>query len=161
VGTDGLFLASRGYDVTLIDVDGPAFHFAQHRFRRRQLKARFVESRSVLPELDTSYDVIVCFDVFEHLPDPVAAARRLVEALRPGGLLVQQASFANDGHHPCHLAGGVKRFGGLRWHICLAGLGLRNTSGLMYRRTAGLERIMQRARYSVWLATGFWLVHVE
>src|SRR5216110_1190047 len=35
IGTDALFLADRGYDVTLVDVDGPAFRFARHRFGRR------------------------------------------------------------------------------------------------------------------------------
>lgn len=33
VGTDGLYLASAGYDVTLVDVPGPTFEFARHRFR--------------------------------------------------------------------------------------------------------------------------------
>lgn len=34
------------------------------------------------------FDVVVCWDVLEHLPDPVAAMRRMFAATRPGGLLV-------------------------------------------------------------------------
>ena len=32
-----------------------------------------------------SFDLVVCHDVLEHLDDPVAAVRRLVRALKPGG----------------------------------------------------------------------------
>lgn len=158
VGTDGLFLASRGYEVTLVDVDGPAFGFAQHRFRRRSLPARFRVSSSLLPEPDGVYDVIVCFDVFEHLPDPIGAARRLVAGLRKDGILVQQGTFSNVGQHPCHLHNGIERFGGLRWHIHLTGLGLRRDAGLVYRKEARQVRLVQKLRYAAWRVTGLWLV---
>ncbi len=160
VGTDGLYLASSGYRVTLVDVDGPAFRFARHRLERHGLKATFIASRPPLPEPDALYDAVVCFDVFEHLPDPLEAARRLVGALRPGGLCIQQGTFGDGGDHPCHLAGGVRRFAGLRWHIHLAGLGLKNVSGMLYRRGSTLERAAQRARYTLWLMTRMWLVRV-
>jgi SAM-dependent methyltransferase len=34
------------------------------------------------------FDVIVCWDVLEHLPNPEAALERFVAAIRPGGLVV-------------------------------------------------------------------------
>lgn len=34
------------------------------------------------------FDVIVCWDVLEHLPNPEAALERFVSAVRPGGLVV-------------------------------------------------------------------------
>ena len=159
IGTDGLFLAEHGYEVTLTDVDGPAFRFAQHRFARRGLRGRFLPARSTLPELEGVYDVVVCFDVFEHLPDPLEAARRLVAALRPGGIMAQQGQFEDDGYHPCHLSNGVSKFSGLRWHIALAGLGLRNEAVMIYRRVAGLQALVQRIRWTIWNATGLWFVH--
>jgi SAM-dependent methyltransferase len=161
IGTDALFLASHGYAVTLVDVDSAVFRFARHRFERRGLKATFVESQSMLPALRDKFDVVLCFDVFEHLPDPLEAARRLVGALRDGGLLVQQGSFADSGDHPCHLADGVVRFSGLKWHIHLAGYGMRTVSGLVYRKTFGIERLAQHARYQLWRATGAWLLWVR
>ena len=160
IGTDGLFLTEHGYDVTLVDVDGPAFRFAQHRFARRGLRGRFHLARSPLPEVDGIYDVVVCFDVFEHLPDPLEAARRLVAALRPGGVMAQQGQFEDDGHHSCHLPDGVAKFSGLRWYIALAGLGLRNETGMVYRRTAGLQALAQRIRWTICRATGLWVVYV-
>ena len=35
-----------------------------------------------------SFDLVICWDVLEHLQQPALALRNLVEAVRPGGLLV-------------------------------------------------------------------------
>ncbi len=160
VGTDGLYLASHGYDVTLVDVDGPAFRFAKHRFARRGLHATFRESRSIVPEVAAEYDVVLCLDVFEHLPDPLEAVQRLVGALRDQGILLQEAAFDAGDSRPCHLAEGRRRFGGLRWGVELAALGLRSDAPLLYRKTAGWERMVQRMRYAVWARTGVWVSRV-
>jgi 2-polyprenyl-3-methyl-5-hydroxy-6-metoxy-1,4-benzoquinol methylase len=161
VGTDALFLAEAGYEVTLMDLDGPPLRFARHRFARRNLPARFLESRWPLPPLEGPYDVIVCFDVFEHLPDPLAAAKQCVAALRPGGLLLQQATFLDQGTHPCHLHANIARFAGLRWHIWMAGMGLRALTGFVYRKCTPRERVLQRLRFWVWRATGVWPTFVS
>jgi len=160
IGTDALFLAARGYEVTLVDVGGPAFRFARHRFERRGIKARFLESDSPFPSPDRKYDAIVCFDVFEHLEDPLRAVRLLVRALRPRGILVQVGNFEDAGLHPCHLSNGVRRFGGLRWHFHLAGLGLRHETWLLYRKLPVWRGAAQRLRFWLWWATGVWLVRV-
>lgn len=161
IGTDGLFLASRGYEVTLTDVDCPAFRFAQHRFSRRKLKARFEESYSLIPAPSNTYDAVVCFDVLEHLPDPVGAVKRLLSSLRPRGVLLQQGSFVDTGEHPCHLESGISDFGGLKWHIQLSALGLRGVTGMVYQKTDAITTLVQRARFRLWKATGLWLVRVR
>lgn len=51
---------------------------------------------------DRRYDVIVCADILEHLPDPVDALRRLVTLLRPGGSVV--ISIPNVAHGSLRLA---------------------------------------------------------
>jgi SAM-dependent methyltransferase len=55
----------------------------------RRRSGRPVASGSVLdlPLAPGSFGVVTCFDVLEHLPDPVGAMRRLRDALVPGGLL--------------------------------------------------------------------------
>lgn len=161
IGTDGLFLASRGYEVTLVDVDCPAFRFARHRFGRRKLSAKFEESHSLLPVPRHTYDTVVCFDVLEHLPDPIGAAQRLTAALRPGGVFLQQGSFMDMGEHPCHLQSGISDFGGLKWHIHLAALGLRGITSMIYQKTGLASAFVQRARFWFWKATGLWLVRVR
>jgi SAM-dependent methyltransferase len=161
IGTDGLFLAERGYDVTLVDVDGPAFRFAQHRFERRGLRARFVESSSPLPKPDGMYDIAICLDVFEHLPDPLEAAKRIARAVRPGGLFIQQASFGYEEIHPCHLEEGAQRFSGGRWLMHFAGLGFRHVAPLISRKAVGLEKVLQHLRYLIWSRTGLWVTYLR
>lgn len=161
IGTDALFLAERGYEVTAVDVDGPTFEFARHRFARRGLNARFVESTSEVPKPAEIFDAAVCFDVFEHLSDPLRAARELIGALRPGGILLQQGAFGEDGLRPCHLRTGVERFSGVRWHINLAGMGMKHESSLNYLKCSGLGGWAQRARYGLWRATGLWLIRAS
>ncbi len=158
VGTDGLFLASRGYDVTLVDVDGPAFRFARHRVQRRGLPASFVESQRVLPETDGIYDAAVCFDVFEHLPDPIGALRALCGALRQGGVLVQTGTFSGSKSHPYHLADNERRFGGMRWACYLAGMGLHGVCfPMLFRKRPWYQQLGGRIRYAVWRVTGLWV----
>lgn len=60
----------------------------------RQLENDSRLDEKILGDLQTHewppgrFDLVVCWDVLEHLPDPVAAMRRLFEATRPGGLVV-------------------------------------------------------------------------
>jgi SAM-dependent methyltransferase len=46
-----------------------------------------------LPFGDATVDAIVCTEVFEHLPDPPAAAREMIRVLKPGGRLVLTTRF--------------------------------------------------------------------
>lgn len=39
-------------------------------------------------QLPPEYDLVICWDVLEHLPDPGAALSNMAAALRPGGMLV-------------------------------------------------------------------------
>jgi len=159
VGTDALFLKSRGYDVTLVDVDGPGFRFARHRFERRGWDAGFETSTSPLPTPKGVYDIAVSFDVFEHLPDPLKAVSVLVDHLREGGVLVQNGEFSDDGDHPCHLHSGVEHFGAGRWYAELAGMGMKGLGTMLYRKAEGRDRWVQRSRYALWRASGLWLEH--
>lgn len=161
IGSDALYLAKRGYEVTLVDVEGPAFRLARHRFQRRGLAASFIESHSMLPKPDGTYDVVVCFDVLEHLPKPLEAARRLVDCLRPGGLFLQRATFKDADRHPCHLAAGIGRFGDMSWNAQLAGLGLKSLAPMVYGKVAGVPAVLQKLRFLGWRITGLWVMRLR
>ena len=45
-----------------------------------------------------AFDVVLCYEVFEHVPDPFASARTLYRLLKPGGLVLWTAPFATPFH---------------------------------------------------------------
>lgn len=48
-----------------------------------------------------AYDVVACWSVFQHLPDPALAIRQMKAALRPGGVIYFGLHLytSNTGHH--------------------------------------------------------------
>lgn len=50
-----------------------------------------VADGSELPFADATFDAVLCIDVFEHFPDPVAAAREFHRLVRPGGFVFVSA----------------------------------------------------------------------
>jgi ubiquinone/menaquinone biosynthesis C-methylase UbiE len=64
-----------------------------------------------IPRPDASFDAIMCTEVLEHVPDPVAAIKELNRLLRPGGYLLITAPFCSITHFaPYHFATGFNRF---------------------------------------------------
>lgn len=68
-----------------------------------------------IPEPDASYDVILCSEVFEHLPNPLKALDEFNRLLKPGGKLLLTAPFASFVHFaPYHYATGFSKY----WYEC-------------------------------------------
>jgi len=64
-----------------------------------------------IPEPESSFDVILCSEVFEHLPDPLKALEEFARLLKPGGTLILTAPFASLIHFaPFHYASGFSRY---------------------------------------------------
>lgn len=51
-----------------------------------------------IPAPSESFDVVLCTEVLEHLPDPLAAIKELARLLRPGGQLLLTAPFCSFTH---------------------------------------------------------------
>ena len=111
VGSDSLYLASHGCAVDYFDVPGSrTFDFALRRFDRYgMLNTRI----NVLPQDplrgSQRYDVVLSFEVLEHLCQPPAAAGDMAAIVRPGGLALVTESFSavND-QFPTHLAANAR-----------------------------------------------------
>ena len=64
-----------------------------------------------IPEPDASFDVILCSEVLEHIPDPLLAIDELSRLLKPGGKLILTAPFASMVHFaPYHFCTGFSRY---------------------------------------------------
>ena len=66
---------------------------------------------TAIPEADESFDAVMCVEVLEHVPDPLAAMRKLARLVRPGGHLIVTAPFCSLTHMaPYHFTTGFSRY---------------------------------------------------
>ena len=64
-----------------------------------------------IPESDASFDVIICTEVLEHVPDPAAAIAECTRLLKSGGIFIITAPFASMTHFaPYHFCTGFNRY---------------------------------------------------
>lgn len=102
IGSDAIVMAAHGFQVTLADVSDPLRAFARWRCTRRGFTVADIDlKKAALPA--NAYDVVLCFDVLEHVHRPVAAVSRIRQSLRRDGLLFVHAPFGPDAERPMHL----------------------------------------------------------
>jgi len=70
----------------IIDLDCPVLKFSRWRFKDNP-NVSFKIVNSVIPPLHDNFDVIVCKQVLEHVPDPLITVKQFVKYLNPGGWL--------------------------------------------------------------------------
>lgn len=64
-----------------------------------------------IPEPDNSFDIILCTEVLEHIPDPVSAIREFHRLLIPGGELILTVPFCSLTHMaPYHFFSGFNKY---------------------------------------------------
>lgn len=74
-------------------------------------KLDIVSDITAIPRPDASFDAIMCTEVFEHIPDPVAAMKEFSRLLKKDGYLLITAPFASLTHFaPYHFASGFNTF---------------------------------------------------
>ena len=67
----------------------------------------FVSEAHAIPVPDASFDVILCTEVLEHVPEPIAVAREFGRIVAPGGRLILTAPLGSGIHQePYHFYGG-------------------------------------------------------
>ena len=64
-----------------------------------------------MPVEDAFFDVVLCTEVLEHLPDPIKALAELSRVLKKGGQLILTAPFCSLTHFsPYHYSTGFNRY---------------------------------------------------
>lgn len=75
--------------------------FVLENLRKKNLKGLKIREDSTLDVPDETFDAAICSEVFEHLYDPLAAAKELFRVIRPGGIFV--ATVPHFGYLPWRL----------------------------------------------------------
>jgi SAM-dependent methyltransferase len=74
-------------------------------------KIDLVSDITAIPAEDQSFDIILCSEVLEHVPEPTHALDEFARLLKPGGTLLLTAPFASMVHMaPYHFCTGFSRF---------------------------------------------------
>ncbi len=79
------FLADHAGRVVGIDIDDDAIKHAQENFSKDNLEFQVADALN-LPFDDSSFDVVICSHVYEHVPDPVQMFEEIHRVLRAGGI---------------------------------------------------------------------------
>lgn len=105
-GNDSLFLATHGLRVDYFEVPGSrTYEFAVRRFDHRGYLGHAItpiEERQL--QQRSQYDVVVCFEVLEHLPYPAQAIHDIGVLLKVGGIALITEDFGDIvAYLPTHL----------------------------------------------------------
>lgn len=101
-GQNAIELAEAGYNISMADYDSYTSQFVRFRAKKRGLDVKFYD---IEKPINDKFDIILAFDVFEHIPD--SEFRKTIELLKnlkaEGGHVMITASFGTqEGTHPMH-----------------------------------------------------------
>jgi len=94
VGRDGVRILEAGCGSASYLCWAPGSHITGMDISQKQLDRNETVSEKIRGDIQTyqlppsSYDVIICWDVLEHLPHPELAIKNFVRAIRPDGLII-------------------------------------------------------------------------
>jgi SAM-dependent methyltransferase len=91
--------------------DGKGDNIGLHTGSWDQSTLDIVSDITAIPMPDASFDAVLCVEVLEHLPDPLAALREFSRLLKAGGQLLLTAPFCSLTHFaPYHFCTGFSRY---------------------------------------------------
>lgn len=101
VGPLSLYAASLGCDVVGLDISGPAIEACRRSadFLGLSDRVSFETADFVTAPITGPFDLIVCFEVLEHIPDDRGALLKMAQLLAPEGRLLLSTPSANSPLH--------------------------------------------------------------
>jgi SAM-dependent methyltransferase len=113
-GNDSLFLINNGFNVDYFDMPGSkTFNFAYNRFNYYDLIDNGVSIVTDYSQLFLKkYDIIICFEVLEHLPDPISTIRDMGNLVKDNAIILITEAFKYVNENlPTHLSSNEKYSG--------------------------------------------------
>ena len=96
-------LAQEGYQVTIVEKNKKELDFISFRFKKHKLKVKIVPM-PIHERFENKYDIILCFDVLEHIPDEEfeSTINRIKSLKKTDGKVFATVSFGAQETHPSH-----------------------------------------------------------
>jgi 2-polyprenyl-3-methyl-5-hydroxy-6-metoxy-1,4-benzoquinol methylase len=102
-GQVAYMLAKEGYQVTVIEKNKKESDFISFRHKKHKCKIKKVPM-PIHPQFKNKFDVVLCFDVLEHIPDEEfkSVINTLKSLKKPNGRVFATVSFGAQETHPSH-----------------------------------------------------------
>lgn len=84
-------LAQHVQTVTSVDIDEKAIAYAQQHFSTPNLQFALGDAMN-LAQADNTFDIVICSQVYEHVPDSAQMMQEIHRVLKPGGVCYFAAS---------------------------------------------------------------------
>jgi SAM-dependent methyltransferase len=113
-GNDSIYFATQGFQVDYFDVPGSkTFQFAMNRFEKYGFLGKGIR---VLPDYQScfnrEYDIVISFEVLEHVPEPLTTIRDIASVLKMEGIALITEDFGDIiPRLPTHLKANSKYLG--------------------------------------------------
>jgi 2-polyprenyl-3-methyl-5-hydroxy-6-metoxy-1,4-benzoquinol methylase len=93
--THGIACAQLGCEVHICDISQRMMDIANSRYRLRRLDVKQHTISDHFPDTlpNNYFDVIICADVVEHIPDPITLLKHFISWLKVGGIIHLHVSF--------------------------------------------------------------------
>jgi SAM-dependent methyltransferase len=112
LGVDSVYLAEAGHRITYFETSALTLAFAKKLFDEYAKDVKVLDDPNLIP--NNSYDVVICLDVLEHVPDPPEFVKNITGYLKPNGHLIVHAPFYQiQPGTPTHLKSNRKYSGSL------------------------------------------------
>jgi ubiquinone/menaquinone biosynthesis C-methylase UbiE len=83
----------------------------QNRSGKAYTEIDYVCDVACIPVPDASFDVLICTEVLEHIPEPIEAIREFGRIVKPGGIVLLSAPLSGYVHQePYHFYGGFSPY---------------------------------------------------
>ena len=110
IGMDSLFLLTHGFNVTYYDYQGSTYEFAKNLWNKFNVNPSVIFAPN---DISDKFDIIIAFDVLEHVPDPDSTIRDFGSILNDEGFVVLTAPFDAFSYYlPTHLYSNYEKFHG-------------------------------------------------